>query len=242
MDVPDRDDAKKRRKSARDSNNFSSTRRRVPPGGAPAPDGAPSRTAARSGDAPSRRQGEKPSEKRELTVEERQLIDREKRIEELRRQEENARAERLRLQQLTVAQSPPTVGTEEFVRQRGFVYATWFKARGARELGATGNYERMKELLNEGISFDVPSAFFSSSITAQVKWLGIRDREELIRELNETASWSNDGYQDFRDIYPEWEYYYQITESIGTVVVRIYEYKAHQPFESKDRRKGFHSR
>ena len=206
--------------SKKNPNNKSTSAGRDGPGRAA--DGAPSRNAAGEGAPSSRRAA--------LTPEEKELLARQRKIEELQRTEEEARRERLKLQGDVVARGPPKLEFREFGgKRKGFTYTTWFKAFGS--MNQSDNMGDSPTLLDEMEELDdlsIPSAFYSHGITGQVKWAGIRDREELIADLNSQSPWAG---LDFREIYPKWEYYYQIVESVGNVAVRIYEYRAKHPPE-----------
>jgi hypothetical protein len=167
--------------------------------------------------------------------------ERARRIEELRLIEEEARIEREQIEEKVAAQAPPERGIDNFPGERkGFNYHTWFKAFGTfgdmRDMGDSptllGDMEELEDM-------DVPSAFYSSGILGKVKWRGRKDREKLIDELNAVAPWNGN---DFRDVYPKWEYVYKITESVGDVVVQEFTYRACRPYNVESRARGFKSR
>ncbi len=159
------------------------------------------------------------------------------RIAELKRIEADAKREREQMEGKVAAQEPPVRDLKNFRRREGFQYSTWFKAFGTfgdlRDLGDSpallGDMEELED-------FDVPAAFYSSSKLGKVKWNGVRDREDLIRELNKVSEWAP---EDFRDVYPRWEYRYYRAEMVGDVVVAIYEHKARQPLDRKSIREGY---
>lgn len=161
------------------------------------------------------------------------------RLEEVEKQLAALEKERRELIPKTAAMAPPTAPIGEFQNRKGFNYNTWFKAIGSMESLAElkgGDSPTIVNEFSEFDDFDVPSAFFSHTYLGKVKWRGIKDREEIISELNFKAPWSGN---DFRDIYPKWEYVYRIVESVGDVVVNIFEYKAKQPRTQKDRVRGW---
>jgi len=123
-------------------------------------------------------------------------------------------------------------------RLRGAQYSTWFKAMGAFKAGRMGESPTLMLEMDE-LGFDVPDVFYSQAITGRVKFDGIVSLEYVINHLNSRAPW--DG-EDFRDIYPRWEYTYRIVESIGGVPVRFYEKRGKQPRNKKDRMDGFDGR
>jgi hypothetical protein len=160
-----------------------------------------------------------------------------KRIAELRRIEEEARKEREGLEAKTAAQQPPVRDLDSFKERKGFVYSTWFKAFGTfGDLRDMGDSPPLLGEIEELEDFDVPAAFYSSTILGKVKWKGQRERQSLIDELNTVGPWNP---SDFRDVYPSWEYRYYKAEMVGDVVVQIFEHKAKQPLTKKDRILGF---
>lgn len=159
------------------------------------------------------------------------------RIAELRRLEEDARRERERLETKVAAQEPPIRALGDFERREGFEYSTWFKAFGTfgtlRELGDSPQLLGEMEELEE---FDVPSAFYSSSLIGQVKFPDVVPLAGVMGKLNAAAPWQG---EDFREIYPQWDYRYYVAEMVGDVVVQIFEHKARQPITGKDRGNGY---
>lgn len=145
-----------------------------------------------------------------------------------------AEQERRRLVPEVAAMNAPTVrwdGKLKSVRRlRGATYATWFRAIGALE---KDDLRTTSPNLLDDEELDYPKFFHSHHITGQVKWNGFRTRRSLLSQLNMEAPW---GPRDFRDIYPHWEYTYELREYIGGVLVRINQYRAAQP-----RRRGWHA-
>lgn len=193
-------------------------------------DDAPSRNAARDGSPSAATAGP-----------DAELVERLARIKELRAAEEKLRKERESLEIKTAAQEPPIVLLERFRGPRpGFNYSTWFKAFGTfGDLRDMGDSPHLLGEIEELEDFDVPAAFYSSTILGQVKWKGLRSRKKVIDDLNNVAPWNG---SDFRDVYPKWEYRYYIAEMVGDVVVRIYEHKARQPWNRSARDMGFKGR
>lgn len=111
---------------------------------------------------------------------------------------------------------------------RGATYATWFKAAGAFDQRDIGSSPKLLD--NEFEDLDYPSVFYSQAVTGKVRWNSYRTRRYLIEHLNVTGFQGN----DFRNIYPAWEYVYQLREYIGGVLVKINEYRAASP-----RRRGW---
>lgn len=164
-----------------------------------------------------------------------------RRIEELRQIEEQARAERQKLEGLNAAQAPPARDFGEFQKRKGFRYASWFKAFGTfGDLRDLGDSPPLLGEMEELEDFDVPAAFYSSAILGKVRWIGIVAREDLLKLLNQTL-FPEDGF-DFRDVYPSWQYRYFVAEMVGDIVVQIFEYQAKQPLTKKDRVRGFRGR
>jgi phytoene/squalene synthetase len=166
------------------------------------------------------------------------VVERERRIEILRKIEEEARLERESLVELNAAQRPPVADLETFERRKGFRYDTWFKAFGTfgetREVGDSPTLLGEQEELDD---YSVPAAFYSSGVLGKVKWTGrILSRDEVIAELNSVAAWYPD---DFRDVYPRWEYRYYVAEMVGDVTVAVYEHKAKQPLDARDEARGW---
>lgn len=161
-----------------------------------------------------------------------------KRLKEIEAQQKKLEKEKAALVPKVAAMNPPTYpipaqGIEKF---RGATYSTWFKAAGAfnaRDMGVSP-----KLLDDEFQEFDLPTVFYSQAITGRVKWFGIVDREYVIADLNDKAPWAGN---DFRQIYPVWEYTYRVVESIGGVPVRFYEHRARQPITRRDIKRGWHS-
>ena len=162
-----------------------------------------------------------------------ELQKQQQRVEELRKIEKEAREERERIETKVAAQMAPIRALADFEERKGFTYTTWFKATGT--FGREAGYSPLLGEMTELEDFDVPSQFFSGAMIGKVKWQGVREREELIGILNKAAAWSPD---DFRDIYPRWEYRYYVAEMVGNVVVQIYEHEARQPLDKKQRGKG----
>jgi hypothetical protein len=175
------------------------------------------------------------------TATEKEMLEREQRIEELRRTERDARREREALEVKNVAQDVPTHPLEEFQREPGFKYNTWFKAVGSFGEAWDGVDGDSPHLMQENddyaSEYGVDAAFTSRSKLGKVRWNGEVSRETVLDELNTTAF----GGDDFRDIYPTWEYRYFLTKQIGNVVVGMFEHKARQPIGPKDRAMGYHS-
>jgi hypothetical protein len=158
------------------------------------------------------------------------------RLQEIERERQRLEIERQKLIKAVGPLEIPKFDLRDFKKFRGATYSTWFKAVGAdraRDIGTSPKL--LDEEFNE---FDLPKLFYSHSITGKVKWFGIVDRGYLIKHLNDRAPW--DG-NDFRDIYPNWEYTYQVREYLGGVWVRTYEYRAKSPLSGRDRRKEFHA-
>lgn len=158
------------------------------------------------------------------------------RLREIERQQRKLEEERQRLLPRVAAREPPTLEVRSFAgKRKGFTYHTWFKAIGFMDRRG-GRNEDISQLLEETLEFEegsIPAAFISHGITGKVKYMGIRDREELINDLNSQADWAP---MDFRDVYPNWEYTYRIVESVGNVPVAFYEYRAARP-----RRRGLNT-
>lgn len=134
--------------------------------------------------------------------------------------------------------APPVIPLDKFDRKRrGSTYATWFKAVGALEESEIGS---SPVLIVEGdfeLVDSLPSPMYSQVYLGYVK----RDRvivprEDVIADLNTKAPWSP---YDFRDLYPIWEYVYQVREYIGGVLLGIFEHKAKYPRDRKDIRRGW---
>lgn len=168
-----------------------------------------------------------------------EILERERRIQELRRVEESAKAERKTLEAPNAAMMPPIRAFGDLKERKGFVYSTWFKAFGTfGDLRDAGDSPPLLGEMEELEDFDVPAAFYSSGILGKVKWDGNISRETLIDRLNSAASWNP---QDFRDVYPKWEYRYYVAEQVGDVVVQIFEHKARQPLDARSKERGFQS-
>lgn len=158
-----------------------------------------------------------------------------RRVEELRKVEREAREERERIETKVAAQKAPIRALRDLVVKPGFRYDTWFKAFGTFGDLRDKDSPRLLGEMTELEDFDVPSAFHSGAKLGKVKWAGqIRDREQIIRELNDVAFFR----EDFRELYPKWEYRYYVAEMVGNVVVQIYEHEAQQPLDKKLRGKG----
>ena len=198
------------------------------------PSGAPSRNAPAAQEAPSR-----PAAPATATASERDIYERERRVDELRRIEQSAREEREAIQEKNVAQSVPTFRLKDFREEKGFTYNTWFKAVGSfgQEWGGVDadSPHLLVEDDDEARGFGVDAAFTSRSKLGKVKWKGRVERETIIKELNDTAFQGD----DFREIYPTWEYRYFLTKQIGDVVVGIFEHKARYPLNAKGRAQGY---
>lgn len=165
------------------------------------------------------------------------ILREQRRIEELRRIENEARAERALLEEKTAAQEPPIGRLEDFEPRKGFEYYTWFKAFGTfGDLKDMGDSPHLLGEMEELENMDVPAAFYSSTVLGKVKWKGRVEKEKILDELNSRAAWSP---EDFRDIYPRWEYRYYVAESVGNVVVNIWEHKARQPLTRKAKLDGY---
>jgi len=155
----------------------------------------------------------------------------------LRKIEESAKSERKTLEAPNAAMMPPIRAFGDLVERKGFNYSTWFKAFGTfGDLRDMGDSPPLLGEMEELEDFDVPKAFYSSTILGKVKWNGRMDRGLLIDKLNMAASWAP---QDFRDIYPQWEYRYYVAEMVGDVVVQIFEHKARFPLDSRSKGRGF---
>lgn len=160
-----------------------------------------------------------------------------RRIEELRRIEREAKAERESLETKTTAQQPPIGKLEDFRERKGFAYSTWFKAFGTfGDLRDMGDSPTLLGEMEELEDMDVPAAFYSSSILGKVKWKGRIEREKLIDDLNKVSAWNP---EDFRSVYPKWEYRYYVAEMVGDVTVNIWEHKARQPLNRKAKQNGY---
>lgn len=166
-----------------------------------------------------------------------EIIQRERRVEELKRIEAQARKEREEIESKTAAQQAPVYPFEDFERKKGFNYSTWFKAFGTfGDLRDMGDSPQLLGDMEELEDFDVPSAFYSSTLLGKVKWKGIVSRETVIAELNSVAPWKG---SDFREVYPRWEYRYFVAELVGDVMVGMYEWKARQPLDKRSRQRGY---
>lgn len=176
---------------------------------------------------------------RGATKEEKQRIEALQRREEIQKEIERLQKEDRKLTEKTAAMLPPTKSFKEFEKRKGFRYHTWFKALGSMESLAELKGGDSPQIVNDFMEhedYDIPSAFYSHTYLGKVKWDGIRDRELIIDELNFKAPWSGN---DFRAIYAKWEYVYRVVESVGDVVVNIYEYRAKQPRNHKDKVRGW---
>jgi hypothetical protein len=162
-------------------------------------------------------------------------VERARRIDELRLIEDEARLEREGIEEKIAARAPPEKGTDEFVERKGFNYHSWLKAFATfGELRDMGDSPTLLGEMEELEQFDVPAAFHSGAKLGKVKWKGIQDREALIEKINAAILPAG---ADFRDVYPQWEYTYKITESVGDVVVQEFVHRARKPFT-----KGYKSR
>lgn len=163
----------------------------------------------------------------------------EARLREIERQQRALEKEKRELIPKVAAMNPPTFAIPKggIKRFRGAKYSTWFKA--AASFGNArdwDSYAQMQNLLDEEAEeFNAPASFYSQQILGRVKWDGIVGREEIIATLNERAGLD----EDFRRLYPKWEYVYRIVESIGGVPVRFFEHKAKQPRSTRERRIGY---
>jgi hypothetical protein len=141
-----------------------------------------------------------------------------KRLKEIELEKARLESRKARIAPVIRPQPFPTRGIE---KRRGSVYTTWFKAQGLMGKGGRGwdEYERMKYALDDiEVDSNAPGAFYSHHILGRIKWPGIVPVEELILRLNDVGGWEG----DFRDIYDNWSYEYQVVESIGGTPIRIW--------------------
>ena len=113
-----------------------------------------------------------------------------------------------------------TIPRGGFRRKRGASYSTWFKAMGTVGLLADMRDADSPDLLGDELpDFPAPRAFYSqqSDLLGKVKWQGVKPLGELIGELNNALQFVGeevDGF-DFRTVYDQWEFRYQIAENVG---------------------------
>lgn len=115
---------------------------------------------------------------------------------------------------------PAGMRVEKPSGRSGARFFTHFKAFGT--VGALADMRQVEspDLLNEDLEdFNAPAAFYSnqSGILGQARWNGIVPLDVLIERLNDQLQFSGEGSKrfDFREVYPHWEYRYQVTEVLG---------------------------
>lgn len=102
----------------------------------------------------------------------------------------------------------------------GAKFSTWFRA-----IGSAGNLRDMRgaespDLLSEDLEqFAAPAAFYSnqSGLLGRVRFKGVVGLEILIDKLNLVLQFTGEETRDFdfRNVYENWEYRYQVIETIG---------------------------
>lgn len=126
-------------------------------------------------------------------------------------------------------------------RRRGARYSTWFRAVGTmgRDL-AKMRGGPSPTLLEEDFTDDEitwPGAFYSSEsgLLGRVKWEGVMPLEAIIDELNMRLQvfGAFDPNFDFRLVYSQWEYKYEIFAHIGVFTESVF-----IEFDSKPKRRG----